>query len=599
MDDELLRYYEQELTFVRRMGEEFSKKYPKIASRLLLEPGKCDDPGTERLIEAFAFIAGRIHKKIDDNFPEITESLLSIVYPHYTRPVPSMSVVEFQTLKKSVPPQGYRIEKGTPLYSRPVGGIPCQFTTCYPVTLWPLEVVSVGLRDPRHGVRNAQQALVLQLKTLDGLKLSQLAIEELRFFLNGPSQQMFPLYEVLGNNVCQVIYEFHNQLGGLETLALGPEGLEPVGLSPDETLMSYPERSFPGYGLLLEYFCFPEKYLFFTLKGLERVSAKNPGDTLEIWLYLDKPVKSNISVRQENFLIHTTPAINLFRRIAEPIWVEHTKTEYLVVPDARRSQGTEVYSVDAVSVSSEGREETLEFHPFYSVRHHLEGDEKGQMAFWRTERRPSGRKGDDGTDLYISFTDWALKSVDPGVETLMLNVTCTNRDLPGRLPFGDLEGDFEMELSAPVEKTLCLVKPTPTRRPALGGALQWRLISHLALNYLSITQGGEDALKELLKLYDFDDSPATRQQINGLVGLKSAYVTRRIGQSFCRGMQVTLEFDEDKYVGSGLYLFASVLERFLSQYVSINSFTQLTAKTLQRKEPLHIWLPRNGNRILL
>jgi type VI secretion system protein ImpG len=181
----------------------------------------------------------------------------------------------------------------------------------------------------------------------------------------------------------------------------------------------------------------------------------------------------------------------------------------------------------------------------------------------------------------------------------MLNVTCTNRDLPGRLPFGDSEGDFEMELSAPVEKTLCLVKPTPTRRPALGAALQWRLISHLALNYLSITEGGEDALKELLKLYDFDDSPATRQQINGLTGLKSAYITRRIGQSFCRGMQVTLEFDEDKYVGSGLYLFASVLERFLSQYVSINSFTQLTAKTLQRKEPLHIWPPRNGNRILL
>jgi type VI secretion system protein ImpG len=599
MDDELLRYYEQELTFVRKMGEEFSKKYPKVASRLLLEPGKCDDPGTERLIEAFAFIAGRIHKKIDDNFPEITESLLSIIYPHYTRPVPSMTVVDFQTQKKSVPPQGYRIDKGTPLYSRPVGGIPCQFTTCYPVMLWPMEVISVGLRDPRHSVRNAQQALVLQLKTQDGLKFSQLAIEELRFFLNGPSQQMFPLYEALGNNVCQVIYEFRNPKGSLETLALGPEGLEPVGLSPEETLMSYPERSFPGYGLLLEYFCFPEKYLFFTLKGLERVRAKNPGDTLEIWLYLDKPIKSNISVRQENFLIHTTPAINLFRRIAEPVWVEHTKTEYLIVPDARRSQGTEVYSVDAVSVSSEGREGTLEFHPFYSVRHHLEGDEKGQMAFWRSERRASHRKGDDGTDVYISFTDWALKSVDPGVETLMLNVTCTNRDLPGRLPFGDSQGDFEMELSAPVEKILCLVKPTPTRRPALGAALQWRLISHLALNYLSITEGGEDALKELLKLYDFDDSPATRQQINGLVGLKSTYVTRRIGQSFCRGMQVTLEFDEDKYVGSGLYLFASVLERFLSQYVSINSFTQLTAKTLQRKEPLHIWLPRNGNRILL
>jgi len=581
------------------MGEEFSKKYPKVAARLQLEPGKCDDPNTERLIEAFAFIAGRIHKKIDDGFPEITDSLLSIVYPHYTRPIPSMSVLEFKTLKKSISPQGYLIDKGTQLYSRPVGGIPCQFTTCYPVTLWPLELVSADLRDPRHGVRNAQQALVLKLKADDGLKLPQLAMEELRFFLHGPSQQMFPLYEVLGNDVCQVVYEFNNHKGKPETLVLGPDSLEPAGLTPDETLMSYPERSFPGYGLLLEYFCFPEKYLFFTLKGIKAAKEKAGGDTLEVWLYLTKPVRSTIPVRKENFVIHAAPAVNLFRRVAEPVWVEHTKTEYLVIPDARRSQGTEVYSIDAVTVSSEGREGPLEFHPFYSVRHHLERDERGKIAFWRSERRPSGRKGDDGTDVYITFSDWELRPVDPGVETLMLNVTCTNRDLPGRLPFGDAEGDFEMELSAPLEKILCLVKPTPTRRPALGAALQWRLISHLSLNYLSIAQGGEDALKELLKLYDFDDSPATRQQIDGLTGLKSAYVTRRIGQAFCRGLQVTLEFDEDKYVGSGLFLFASVLERFLSQYVSINSFTQLTARTLQRKEPLHTWPPRNGNRILL
>lgn len=599
MEDELLRYYEQELTFVRRMGEEFAKKYPKVASRLLLEPGKCDDPNTERLIEAFAFIAGRIHKKIEDNFPEITESLLNIVYPHYTRPVPSMSVVGFQTVKKSVPPEGYRIEKGTALYSKPVNGIPCQFTTSCPVTLWPMEVVSAGLRDPKHGVRNAQQALVLQLKTDEGVKFPQVAADELRFFLNGPSQQMFPLYELLGNNVCQVIYEFRNQQGRQESITLGKEFLEPVGLDPDQAIMPYTERSFPGYGLLLEYFCFPEKFLFFCLKGLDQVKKKATGDTVEIWLYLDKPAKSNMSVKAETFLIHAAPVINLFKRIAEPIWVEHTKTEYQVVPDARRPQGSEIFSVDSVTATSQMHAGGIEFHPIYSVRHHLENDEGRQRAFWRAERRPSGRKGDDGTETYLSFTDWNLKPADPGVETLMLNITCTNRDLPGKLPFGDSDGDFEMELSAPVSRIVSLVKPTPTRRPALGAALQWRLISHLSLNYLSVSEGGEDALRELLKLYDFDDSPATRQQISGIVGLKSAYVTRRIEHSFCRGLQVTIEFDEDKYVGSGLYLFASILERFLAQYVSINSFTQMVAKTLQRKEPLHTWLPRNGNRILL
>jgi type VI secretion system protein ImpG len=599
MSDDILRYYEQELTFVRKMGEEFARKYPKVASRLQLEPGKCDDPNTERLIEAFAFIAGRIHKKIEDDFPEIAESLLNIIYPHYTRPIPSMSVVNFQTIRKAVPPEGYRMDKGISLYSKPVGGVPCLFTTCYPLTLWPLEVDSAALRDPKHGVANSQQALVLTLKAEEGLTFSALGLDSLRFFLNGPAQQMFPLYELLGNNVCQVICEFRNAKGRLETLALGSGSLKPVGLEPDEAIMPYTERSFPGYGLLLEYFCFPEKFLFFDLQGLDTLKEKEPGDTVEVWFYLDKPAKGNITLNAGNFLLHAVPVINLFRRVAEPIWIGHTKTEYQVIPDARRAQGTEVFSIDSVTASAENREEALDFHPFYSIRHHLEADDGSRKAFWRSERRPSARKGDDGSDVFLSFTDWELKPTDPGVETLLVNITCTNRDLPGRLPFGDVDGDFEMEVSAPVSKITCLVKPTPTRRPALGAGLQWRLISHLSLNYLSISDGGEDALKELLKLYDFDDSPATRQQIQGIVSLKSAYVTRRMGQAFCRGLNVTVEFDEDKYVGSGLYLFASVLERFLAQYVSINSFTQMTAKTLQRKEPLHTWQPRNGNRILL
>ena len=181
----------------------------------------------------------------------------------------------------------------------------------------------------------------------------------------------------------------------------------------------------------------------------------------------------------------------------------------------------------------------------------------------------------------------------------MVNVTCTNRDLPGRLPFGDPAGDLETELSGPVARVDCLVKPTPTRRPNLGAALQWRLISHLSLNYLSLVQGGEDALKEILKLYDFDNSPVTRQQIEGIVSVQSDYATKRIGGSFCRGIQVKIQFDEEKYVGAGLYLFASVLERFLGQYVSVNSFSQLIARSLQKAEVLKIWPPRNGNRILL
>jgi len=601
MNDDILNYYERELTYIREMGAEFARKYPKIAGRLLLEPDKCEDPHTERIIEAFAFLSGRIHKKIDDDFPEITESLFNILFPHYINPIPSLSVVTFEPMKQAVPPSGYHIQRNTTLYSKPIGGVPCQFVTTYPITLWPVEVTSAGLRDLKKPVKNAQQAIVIQLKAANNMSLSKLGWAGLRFFLNGPGQDVYHLYELLLNNVCHVECESKNPQGRMEVIPLSPDDIQPVGFHPDEGMMPYPRRSFPGYLLLFEYFCFPEKFLFFDLNGLGKIRQRTVTDTIDIWIYLDRIVKQNLVIDQKTFSLYTTPVVNIFKRIAEPIRIEEEKTEYRVIPDIRRMEATEVFSIDSViAVSPDATDKSWELKPFYSMKHHLDAeDDPGQSTFWHMRRRPSGKKGDDGTEVFLSFSDWNMKAIDPGVETVTVHVSCTNRDLPARLPFGDPAGDFEMETAAPVARITCIVKPTPTRRPSLGGALQWRLLSHLSLNYLSLVQGGEETLKEILKLYDFDNSPSTRQQINGITSLQSEHITKRIGQSFCRGVQVTIEFDEDKFVGTGVYLFASVLESFLGQYVSVNSFSQLVAKTMQKKERLGKWPPRSGNRILL
>ena len=600
MEDSFLSYYEQELTYIREMGAEFARKYPKIAGRLLLEPDKSEDPHTERLIEAFAFISGRIHKKIDDDFPQITESLLNIIYPHYVNPIPSMTVVQFEPVMNNISESGYIIGKSTKLFSKPVEGTPCQFFTCMPVNIWPVEVLSAGFKDPEVLKNDAQQAIQLELKVTNELTFADLEWDSLRFFLNGQSHHVYTLYEMLLNNVCHVECEVKTSRGKSIIVDLSPDDLKPVGFEEDESIIPFTSRSFPGYRILYEYFCFPEKFLFLDLKGLDRLREIEGQNTVSIWFHFNRMAKTNMVVDKETFSLNCTTAINLFKKVAEPIRVEHLKPEYRVIPDIRRLNSTEIYTIDKVTASIGGKAgNEVVFKPFYSIRHHLGESDGAHRAHWHMQRRWSGRHDDQGTDVFLSFVDLDFKPTDPEVEILTLHTTCTNRDIPSRLPFGDPDGDFDLESAAPVLMTRCLLKPTPSRRVNLGGALQWRLISHFSLNYLSIVQGGEEALKEILTLYDFDNSAATRQQINGIVSLKSTHVTRRIGPSLCRGIKVTLELDEEKYVGAGMYLFASILERLLGQYISVNSFSMLEVRTSQSKEILKEWPPRSGNRTLL
>ncbi|WDP92877.1 MAG: type VI secretion system baseplate subunit TssF [Desulfobacter sp.] len=600
MDDTLLSYYERELTFIREMGAQFAAKYPKIAGRLQLEPDNCHDPHTERLIEAFAYISGRIHKKIDDDFPEITESIMGITYPHYNNPIPSMTIVRFMPNEKSITEKGYGIPKDVTLFSRPVKGVPCTFTLCSPVSLWPVKIGAVSLEDPGPEAGRAVQCLHIGLETVNDIDFCDLECDSLRFFLNGQAQHVFHLYQRLFNNSCGIELAYTDTKGAKQRIQLDAGAISPVGFDPEDKMLPFSKRSFPGYLLLFEYFTFPEKFLYFDLAGLETLRGGGKGTAISLNIYLDEAVKREVVVNTETFALYTAPAVNLFKKIAEPMRVEHRKTEYRVVPDLRRANATEVYTVDRVTPATVSGDTEKEYRPFYSIRHHLSFEETGtKHVFWHSQRRPSGKKEDKGTEVYLSFTDLNMTPADPDTEILTIHQTCTNRDLPSRLPFGDKRGDFTMELAAPADKIICLVKPTPTLRPFMGRSLQWRMISHLSLNYISIVEGGEDALKEILNLYDFQGSATTKQQVSGIVSVACRHVTKRVRHAFARGVEITITMDGDKFVGSGLYLFGAVLERFFAQYVSVNSFSQLVLKTIQKKEELKRWPPRSGNQILI
>jgi type VI secretion system protein ImpG len=464
--------------------------------------------------------------------------------------------------------------------------------------------------------QDTRSVLRLSLRTTSGLPFSALfeklaegeprAFDRLRFYLQGEGQLVYALYELLFVNAIKVeLLPADAKKKSAGRVVLNPDCLRPVGFDREEGILPYSDRSFLAYRLLHEYFTFPEKYLFFDLCELSKASGPAFGDRMDVLVHFNRDFSQERGVTPQTFRLNCTPIVNLFRQVAEPIRLTHRQTEYRVVPDVGRQTATEVYSVDSVTCAASYNEKPIPYQPFYSFRHAT--DRETQRTFWFSHRRPSSRRDDLGTDVYLSLVDLDFQPARPGTETLTVVTTCTNRDLPGRLPFGNPEGDFQLEGPGLFTSIRCLKKPTATIRPPMRRATQWRLISHLALNYLSLVEkegeSGPEALREILRIYDFTDSSATRRQISGITAVSARRIFRSIpspfGASFVRGVEVSLTMDEQQYVGSGAFLMASVLERFLALYTSINSFVQTVAKTQQREGELKRWPPRAGEQIVL
>ena len=614
MRAELLPYYEAELRFIREMAREFAKDHPTVASRLQLEPDRCPDPHVERLIQAFALIAGRIRHKIDDEFPEITEALLGVLYPHYVRPIPPMAMAQFQVdPSQGRASTGRLVPRNTTVFTRAIAGtgVACRFRTAFPVTLWPIQLVSAQVLPPAAlgflpGISDCAAVIRLTVECLGETTAVKLGLDSLRIHLHGEGELPYDLYELIMNSTTEVFASTASDDSQRTPFRFPPNSVQAVGFDADEALLPYPDRSFPGYRLLSEYFAFPEKFLFLNLRGFDQLPLAKLGRKFEIDLVLgeferkERLRRLERLVRADNFQLGCTPVVNLFERVADPIRVTHTETEYRVIPDLHSPISAEVYSVDKVTSVATYGERPRDYQPFYGIRHTYNGD--APHAFWVASRRRSVRKDDPGTEVYLSLVDLDFRPSSAGAEALSVAVTCTNRDLPSRLPRMQDFGDLSLESAAGVRARL-ISAPTEAARPALRSGLQWRLISHLALNYLSITDGGVDALREILRLYDFADSPIARNQISGVISSCSKpHMTRILtpaGVAFILGTQVRIEFDEERFTGAGVFLFASVLEHFLGLYTSINSFSQLIASTRQRKEVLRKWMPRAGQQVVV
>ncbi len=606
MSDRLLPHYNRELDALRNLAGQFAEANPKIAGRLRLAGDTVDDPHVERLLEGVAFLSARAQQRLDDEFPEITDALLGVLYPHYLAPVPSAAIVQFACKPDVRVP--VIVPSGTLLDTDPIRGEPCRFRTAYDTTLWPVTIESVRLTglplnapvNPRVQGARSSLRIVLQLADPEA-SFPELGIAGLRFFLRGPSEQSLLLYELLCGHTIGVALA-DNPNDPRPTL-LSASVVQPAGFAPEQALYPWSARSFSGFRLLTEYFALPEKFLFVDVEQLDARTLIHEGKRLELYIYFDLGVPELERRLQPDCLaLGCTPMVNLFARKCEPIRLDHQRTEYQIVPHNRRQQALELWSIEQVrEMGDDGT--TRPWRPFY--RHPAEPQADEPAGFYMAMRRDSVG-GIPGTDVFLAPFDPRLSVDRPAEAVLSIDAICSNRDLPGQLPFGGGQPALHLvDGISSIAAITCLTAPTPSWRAPLREHRSWRLVSHLSLGHLSIVGGpaAADSLREVLRLYDFRDTSETRAAINALLGVQSSGATARVPGarpgSFCRGLDVTLEFDARGWETAGLFLLASVLERFLALHATVNAFVRSTATLRGRPGAVARFPPRAGARVLL
>jgi type VI secretion system protein ImpG len=624
MDERLVEYYNNELHHLREMAGEFAREFPKIAGRLALDKDAkeiCPDPYVERLLEGFAFLAARVHLKLDSEFPRFTQSLLETVYPHYLAPIPSMAVVRFDPEENDAAlAPGVVMPRGSLLRSVPGKGerTSCTFQTAHPVRLLPLRVIEARYFSRDLGQLNlpstvqARAAIRLRLQVTATVPFKEIALDPLQFFLRGSDEIPAIVHEQIFARKSALVLQAPQERG--RTLAVAPAScIRPVGLDEDTALLPPSPRSFEGYRLLREYFAFPQRFLFFELQGFGDASQTIKGDQIDLIIAL-KEADPRLDGRLEaaGFELFCTPAINLFNKQLDRIDLSDRFSEFHVVADHNRPLDFEVFALEQVIGYGGSTGEEREFRPFYLAR----DTDRDAGAFYTANRVPRvltakerqfGRRSSyAGTELFLSLVDATAAPYRSDLRQIGLRALCTNRHLPIQMAVGVGRTDFTMDVNAPVTAIRCLSGPTLPRPSPAEGRFTWRLVSHLSLNYHSLVDasGGDGAsgLREILKLYTDPTDPQIARQIEGVLSVKTEPIVRRVRSpgpiTFARGLEIAVTFDETAFEGAGIFVLGMVLDQFFAKYVSLNSFTETVIKARQRGEFMR-WPAQLGKRQIL
>jgi type VI secretion system protein ImpG len=590
-------YYQSELTALRQLGRRFAERSPALAP-FLGQAGR--DPDVERLLEGFAFLTGRLRQKLDDELPELSHSLMQLLWPNYMQPLPAFSILQFDPLKRAGP--ALRVERDTPVDSLPVDGVQCRFRTCYPTDVQALDLV-----DLTYSVKGDGALLSLRLELSGEGHLGELDLSRLRLHFAGERYISQTLYLSLLRNLESIelvpLDGDGKPIPGVNGMPMAfrmpGDRIQPVGFAEDEALIPYPLNTFRGYRYLQEYFAFQDKFLFVDVEGLELLAALAE-DTLkqirglELRFDIRKGGVQRLRPTLDNVKLHCTPIVNLFKHDATPIRLEGKQDEYLLMPALYAMENCGVFSVESVIGWKPGGLGYEAYVPFESFEHDPSFDVPNRRPHYSIRQRSSSLH--DGLDTYLSF---GIRHTEAS-ETLSIEMMCTNQNLPRRLKLGDICIACEQ---TPEFLTFRNITPaTPSYAPPLNRDFLWRLISNMSLNYLSLAD--VNALKVILETYDlprYYDPHAekvSKRLLGGLKSIRHQHVDRLHRGLPVRGLRTELTIDSQGYIGEGdVFVFASVLNEFFALYASLNSYHELRVKGTQGE--VYQWPPRMGLQPLL
>lgn len=582
----LNRYFQDEMQALREQGKEFSQRNPGLAP-FLGQPGQ--DPDVERLLEGFAFLTGRLRQRLDDELPELSHSLMQLLWPNYLQPVPSLTTLAFEPLTNL--DHGQQVPRDTEVESRAKQGVSCRFRTCYETRLYPLKHERLEFSPAGEG-----GILTLDLVLQAHADLPNMGLDTLRLHFAGDRLVASALYLSLLEYLDKAelwLYDEDEQL--LQQYPLAKECISPVGFDSEQGLLPYSLNTFSGYRHLQEYFCFPEKLMYVDVAGLEitqhATEAHRACRRMELRFNLNKLPLSRFTPHRDQIQLYCTPAINLFSQDAVPLRLDHRQTQYKLLPAALPPQYASIVAVEKVYGWQPGGRHYRHYVPFESFEHH----NYNTRPYYSVRRQPGldSRK----VETYLSFYQ---PDIESRPETLSVELLCCNHDLPSELATGDICLPTD---STPEFAQFRNIRPaTMSYPPPMRQDLMWRLISNMSLNYISLSN--LPALRVVLETYDFCapyDEAAARRTRHMLDGIKAIdhQRTDRLWQGLpIRGIRTELTLAHEHFVGLGdLYLFCSVLNEFFALYASVNAFHELIVNTTNGAR--FAWTPRMGQQPIL